>query len=57
MIKWLKYPLGLAGGAGLGYLWYHFFGCSSGCTISSSPINSMVYWGLFGIIIVYTSKK
>ena len=26
-----------------GYLYYHFYGCTSGCLISSSPIRSMVY--------------
>jgi hypothetical protein len=39
---------GLAGAVG-GFLYWKFVGCSSGtCKITSSPINSSLYFGLMG---------
>ena len=37
--------IGLVGG----YLYYHFIGCNSGtCAITSKPLNSTLYGGLMG---------
>ena len=38
----------IVGGAAAGYLYYRFFGCTSGCAISSNPWNSMLYMGFVG---------
>lgn len=38
----------IAGGALLGYLYYHFFGCTNGCLITSSPWRSMLYMAAVG---------
>jgi hypothetical protein len=48
----LKYKLTIAGvilGAVGGYLYYHYIGCMSGtCPITSRPLNSTLYGGLMG---------
>ena len=31
-----------------GYLYYYFIGCSNGCSITSSPINSTAYGAVIG---------
>ena len=38
-------------GAIVGFLYYNFFGCNMGCSITSSPINSTIYGALFGFVI------
>ena len=38
-------------GVGAGYLYYRFFGCTSGCPITSSPYMTMAYMGLVGWLI------
>lgn len=41
--------LGAAIGAIAGYLYWKFVGCASGtCAITSSPVNSSVYFGVLG---------
>jgi TPP-dependent indolepyruvate ferredoxin oxidoreductase alpha subunit len=35
-------------GLALGYLYYANIGCDEGCTITGSPINSSLYGGLLG---------
>ncbi len=58
MIKLLKiyYPV-LIGGL-LGYLYYHFIGCSSGsCPITGNPFISTVYGALIGSIFVIGRTK
>lgn len=45
----LKYYMpGILLGAVAGYIYYKFWGCSGSCTISSSPINSMLYGATMG---------
>lgn len=47
--NWLIPLLFTLGGVLVGLAYYHFVGCSTGnCTITSNPINSMVYMGLMG---------
>lgn len=49
MKKWLRPVLFILGGALVGLGYYYLVGCSTGtCAITSNPINSMVYMGLFG---------
>lgn len=52
--------LTIVGAAG-GYLYYLYVGCSSGaCLITSNPVISTIYGGVFGLLIgfiVTPSKK
>lgn len=47
--------LGLVG-AGGGYLYWYFFGCTSGCTIQSSPVR-MALFGAAMLMLAYSPKK
>ena len=39
-------------GSGLGLAYYHFLGCPTGtCPITSSPMSTMVYTGLIGLLV------
>jgi Family of unknown function (DUF6132) len=45
-------------GAGVGYGYYHFVGCTSGtCPISSKPLNSTLYFGVMGALVFSLFKK
>jgi hypothetical protein len=40
-------------GAVLGFSYWYFIGCNTGmCAITSSPINSTIYGGLMGALLV-----
>lgn len=61
MKKWLlnnKLTLiGAIAGAIGGYLYYYFVGCASGtCGITSSPVNSTLYFAVLGGLIVNLIK-
>ena len=45
---WLRPALFTAGGALAGLVYYRFFGCTTGCAITSSPVNTMLYMALVG---------
>lgn len=51
MRKYLRPVLFTAGGAGAGLLYYHFFGCTTGCPITSNPFMTMAYMGLVGFLL------
>ena len=57
----LKYKLtllGLALGLVGGYLYYYFVGCQSGtCAITSSPVNSTIYGGFMGSVLLNIFEK
>lgn len=56
----LKYKLSLAGlalGAMAGYFYYQFWGCTSGCAITSSPVNSTIYGAFLGVLVFNIFKK
>ncbi len=45
--------IGVLAGAIGGYLYYHFVGCASGtCAITSSPVNSTLYFAFLGGLIM-----
>jgi len=45
--------ISIIAGMGLGWLYYHFVGCLNGsCPITSNPVSSMVFGGLFGYLII-----
>ncbi|MBK6984462.1 MAG: hypothetical protein IPH32_06780 [Bacteroidetes bacterium] len=61
MKKWLLNNkltvIGAIVGAIGGYLYYYFVGCASGtCGITSSPINSTLYFAILGGLIVNLIK-
>ena len=39
---------GAALGAAGGWLYWHYFGCTTGCAITSSPVNSSLYGAFLG---------
>lgn len=50
--------IGILIGAIAGYLYYHFVGCASGtCAITSKPLNSALYGGMMGGLLVNLFKK
>lgn len=52
-MKYLKWIIGMVAGAALGFSYWYFIGCNTGtCAITSSPINSSIYGGLMGILLV-----
>lgn len=60
MKKWMIWGFGIVIGAIGGYLYWYYVGCMSGtCAITSSPVNSTLYGGLMGGLIVnlFDSKK
>jgi hypothetical protein len=61
MKKWLLNNkltvIGVIFGAIGGYLYYYFVGCASGtCVITSSPVNSTLYFAVLGGLIVNLIK-
>ncbi|TCO08750.1 hypothetical protein [Natronoflexus pectinivorans] len=38
----------IVAGAFLGFLYYHFIGCNGGCSITSTPVNSILTGALLG---------
>jgi len=60
-MKYLRWIIGMIVGAALGFSYWYFIGCNTGtCAITSSPINSSIYGGLMGILLVNSfsgSKK
>jgi hypothetical protein len=50
--------LGLALGLVGGYIYYYFVGCQSGtCAITSSPVNSTIYGGFIGSVLLNIFEK
>ena len=51
----IKWSLGLMLGAAAGFLYWYYIGCTSGtCAITSSPINSTLYGGVMGGLLLNT---
>lgn len=46
----------LVGGAG-GWAYWYFFGCTNGCAITSSPVNSTIYGALMGGLLFNSFKR
>ena len=57
----LKHKLSIIGvitGAIVGYLYYHFVGCTSGtCAITSKPLNSTLYGAIMGGLLFNMFQK
>lgn len=57
MKKWITWGIGIVVGATAGYLYWYYVGCFSGsCAITSSPVNSTLYGGLMGVLLVNAFK-
>jgi hypothetical protein len=49
--------IGVVIGGISGYLYYYFIGCASGtCAITSSPINSTIYFAFLGGLVINIIK-
>jgi hypothetical protein len=62
MKKWVLnrrlMALGVVLGAIIGYAYYYFIGCTNGtCLISSKPLNSTLYFGLMGGLLMSMFKN
>ncbi len=62
MKKWFQtnkfYFIGAALGAIGGFLYWKYVGCLTGtCAITSNPVNSTIYFALFGALIVGSITK
>jgi hypothetical protein len=56
--KNVPYLIGAATGGGGGYLYYHFVGCAGGsCPITSSPVMSVVWGAVMGVLLFGRFKK
>ena len=44
---WITF-VGIIAGAIGGYIYYHFWGCTNGCPIKSSPWKMMIYGTIMG---------
>lgn len=49
--------LGVVLGGIAGWAYWHQWGCTSGCTITSSPVNSTLYGALMGGLLLDTFRK
>lgn len=55
IMKYLEWIIGIIVGASIGFSYWYFIGCNTGtCAITSSPLNSTLYGGLMGILLVNT---
>lgn len=54
---WLLIALGVLLGALGGWLYWNYFGCTNGCAITSSPVNSSLYGALMGGLLFHSFRK
>jgi hypothetical protein len=47
--KWMF--LSAALGAGIGYAYWYFYGCTNGCSITGNALNSTLYFMVLGAMI------
>jgi hypothetical protein len=54
-MKYLKWMIAISVGALSGFVYWYFVGCNSGsCAITSSPVNSSIYGGIMGALLLNT---
>lgn len=49
--------IGSLAGAIVGFIYWKYWGCDYGCTITSSPRNSTIYFALMGALVFGLFKK
>jgi hypothetical protein len=54
---WPITVLGILLGAVAGWFYWSQWGCTAGCAITGSPLNSTLYGGLMGGLLVNTVRK
>jgi hypothetical protein len=54
---WIITGIGVALGAVAGWFYWSQWGCTEGCAITGHPINSTLYGGLMGGLLVNTFRK
>ncbi len=57
MRPWILTAAGAVIGAAAGWAWWYFYGCTDGCVITSSPLNSTLYGALMGGLLVHSFRK
>lgn len=57
MRPWILTAAGAVIGAAAGWAWWYFYGCTNGCVITSSPLNSTLYGALMGVLLVHSFRK
>ena len=57
LLKGKAFVPGLLVGAFAGYAYYYFWGCTEGCMISSSPLNSIIYGATMGALAQLSFRK
>ena len=54
---WILTMVGVVLGAVAGWLYWHQWGCTNGCAITSSPVNSTLYGGFMGGLLFNSFTK
>ena len=54
---WILTVVGVALGGVAGWLYWHQWGCTNGCAITSSPVNSTLYGGFMGGLLFNSFTK
>jgi hypothetical protein len=49
--------IGLFVGGAVGFAYYHFFGCTNGCSITSSPVNSTLMGMAMGALFLVKDES
>lgn len=57
MRPWMITTIGALSGGTLGWAYWYFFGCTNGCAITSSPVNSTLYGAFMGGLLASSFKK
>ena len=52
----MRLSFGVVLGSSLGYAYYYFIGCDNSCSITSSPVISIIYGAFVGYIFVSPTK-
>lgn len=49
--NWIRMSVAAALGALAGWLYWKYFGCTNGCSITGSPVNSTLYGAVMGVLV------
>lgn len=57
MRVWIITGIAIVLGALGGWLYWHQWGCTTGCSITSSPVNSTLYGAVMGALLVNSFRR